>query len=158
MMLKIRAGGNVRSASLESGSMLLLSRTIHFNAAHRLFRRDRSDEWNRQTYGAASNLAGYGHNYALEVSVAGEPDPENGMVINLHDLDRVLKEEVDRPLDHRNLNEEIPEFQDTIPTAENLARWIWDHVAARLAREAWPCRLAALTLTLTPGFRVELKD
>ena len=136
--------------------MLLLSRTIHFNAAHRLFRRDRSDEWNRATYGAASNKSGYGHNYALELSVAGEPDPENGMVVNLVDLDRILREEVDRPLDHRHLNEEIPEFRDTVPTAENLAHWIWDRVAARLVREGWPCRVAALTLTVTPTFRVEL--
>ena len=137
--------------------MLLISRTIHFNAAHRLFRRDRSDEWNRATYGAASNAAGYGHNYALELSVAGEIDAESGMVVNLVDLDRILKEEVDRPLDHRNLNEEIPEFRDTVPTAENLARWIWDRVDARLAREGWPCRVAALTLTVTPTFRVELR-
>lgn len=136
--------------------MLLISRTIHFNAAHRLFRRDRPDEWNRATYGAASNLAGYGHNYALEVALAGEPDAENGMVVNLIELDRVLKEEVDRPLDHRNLNEEIPEFRDTVPTAENLAAWIWRRVSARIAREGWPCRVAALTLTATPTFRVEL--
>ena len=136
--------------------MLLLSRTIHFNAAHRLFRRDRSDEWNRATYGAASNAAGYGHNYALEVAVAGEPDPSTGMVINLIDLDRVLKEEVDRPLDHRNLNEEIPEFRDVVPTAENLAAWIWRRVDARIRREGWPCRIASLTLTITPTFRVAL--
>ena len=136
--------------------MLLLSRTIHFNAAHRLFRRDRSDEWNRATYGAASNPAGYGHNYGLELTVAGEPRPEDGMVVNLLDLDRVLKEEVDRPLDHRNLNEEIPEFRDTVPTAENLARWIWDRVDGRLRRDGWPCHVAALTLTVTPTFRVEL--
>ena len=157
MMLKIRAGGNAGTVSLESPAMLHLSRTIHFNAAHRLFRRDRSEEWNRETYGAASNPAGYGHNYALEISVEGEPDPEHGMVVNLTDLDRLLKEEVDRPLDHRNLNEEIPEFRDTVPTAENLAHWIWDRVDARLRKEAWPCRLAALTLTLTPGFKVELR-
>lgn len=136
--------------------MLLLSRTIHFNAAHRLFRRDRSDEWNRATYGAASNPAGYGHNYSLEVAVAGEPDPENGMVLNLVDLDRILKEEVDRPLDHRNLNEEIPEFRDTVPTAENLALWIWDRVDARLVREGGACRIASVTLGVTPNFRVEL--
>lgn len=136
--------------------MLLISRTLHFNAAHRLFRRDRSDEWNRATYGAASNAAGYGHNYALEVAVAGEPDPGTGMVINLIDLDRVLKEEVDRPLDHRNLNEEIPEFRDVVPTAENLAAWIWRRVDARIRREGWPCRVASLTLTLTPAFRVDL--
>ena len=136
--------------------MLLISRTIHFNAAHRLFRRDRPDEWNRATYGAASNPAGYGHNYALEVAVEGEPDAGNGMVINLIDLDRVLKEEVDRPLDHRNLNEEIPGFRDTVPTAENLARWVWDRVDARIRKEGWPCRVAALTLTVTPTFRVQL--
>lgn len=136
--------------------MLLLSRTIHFNAAHRLFRRDRSDEWNRATYGAASNPAGYGHNYALEVAVAGEPDPESGMVLNLVDLDRILKEEVDRPLDHRNLNEEIPEFRDVVPTAENLARWIRDRVDARLVRDGCRCRVASVVLTVTPTFSVEL--
>ena len=156
-MLKEGAGGNAGPPPLESRPMLLISRTIHFNAAHRLFRRDRPDEWNRATYGAASNPAGYGHNYGLEVSVAGDPAAEDGMVINLLDLDRVLKEEVDRPLDHRNLNEEIPEFRDTVPTAENLASWIWQRVDARLRKEGWPCRIAALTLTVTPTFRVELR-
>ena len=136
---------------------LLLSRTIHFNAAHRLHRADRSEEWNRATYGPGANAASYGHNYALELFVAGEPDAENGMIVNLTDLDRVLKEEVDRPLDHRNLNEEIPEFRDTVPTAENLASWIWQRVDARLRKEGWPCRIAALTLTVTPTFRVELR-
>ncbi len=155
-MFEVRTGGNVFPPTLESRPMILLSRTIHFNAAHRLFRRDRSDEWNRATYGAASNPSGYGHNYALEVAVDGAIDPEDGMVLNLVDLDRILKEEVDRPLDHRNLNEEIPEFRDVVPTAENLARWIWDRVDARLARDGRPCRVARLTLTVTPTFRVEL--
>ncbi len=155
-MFEVRTGGNVLRATLESRPMILLSRTIHFNAAHRLFRRDRSDEWNRATYGAASNPSGYGHNYALEVAVAGEIDSEDGMVLNLVDLDRILKEEVDRPLDHRNLNEEIPEFRETVPTAENLARWIWDRVDARLVRDGCRCRVASLVLTVTPTFRVEL--
>ena len=136
--------------------MLLLSRTIHFNAAHRLFNRARSEEWNRATYREASNPAGYGHNYTLEVSVAGAPDPDSAMIVNLTDLDRLLREEVDRPLDHRNLNEEIPEFQTRVPTAENLARWIWDRVSARIEKERWPCRLASLKLTVTPTFSVEL--
>jgi 6-pyruvoyltetrahydropterin/6-carboxytetrahydropterin synthase len=156
MMFEVRTGGNVFPPTLESLPMILLSRTIHFNAAHRLFRRDRSEEWNRATYGAASNPSGYGHNYALEVAVAGEIDSEDGMVLNLVDLDRILKEEVDRPLDHRNLNEEIPEFREVVPTAENLARWIWDRVDARLVRDGRPCRVARLTLTVTPTFRVEL--
>jgi 6-pyruvoyltetrahydropterin/6-carboxytetrahydropterin synthase len=136
--------------------MVLLSRTIHFNAAHRLFNPGKSEEWNRATYGDSANAAGYGHNYALEVSVAGEADAGTGMLVNLTDLDRILKEEVDRPLDHRNLNAEIPEFAKTVPTAENLARWIWDRVAARIAKEGWPCRLHTLRLTVTPNFSVEL--
>ena len=136
--------------------MLLLSRTIHFNAAHRLFNPARSEEWNRATYGDASNPAGYGHNYTLEVSVAGAADADSSMIVNLTDLDRILKEEVDRPLDHRNLNYEIPEFATRVPTAENLARWIWDRVDTRVKKEGWPCRLATLKLTITPNFSVEL--
>ncbi len=137
---------------------LLLSRTIHFNAAHRLSRKDRPEEWNRATYGAFANPASYGHNYALEVSVCGEPGPEDGMIVNITDLDRILKEEVDRPLDHRNLNEEVEGFETIAPTAENVAHWIWDRVAGRIEREGWPCRLATLSLRVTPTFAVELVD
>jgi len=136
--------------------MLLLSRTIHFNAAHRLRNAGKSDEWNRATYGDAANPAGYSHNYSLEVSVAGTADAEDGMIVNITDLDRLLKEEVDRPLDHRHLNHEIPEFSTTVPTAENQALRIWKRVAERLAKEAWPCTLAALRLEVTPAFSVEL--
>lgn len=136
--------------------MLLLSRTIHFNAAHRLFRKDRSEDWNSSTYGEAANPAGYGHNYALEVAVAGAPDAESSMIVNLTDLDRILKEEVDAPLDHRNLNAEVPEFQSAVPTAENLALWIWRRVERRIERDGWPCRLAMLRLVVTPVFSVEL--
>lgn len=136
--------------------VICLSRTIHFNAAHRLWNPARSEAWNRETYGDAASPSGYGHNYQLEVSVAGSVDAEDGMIVNLTDLDRILKEEVDRPLDHHHLNAEIPEFARTVPTAENLARWIWDRVAARIAAEGWPCRLAALTLRVTPSFAVEL--
>ncbi len=137
--------------------MISLSRTIHFNAAHRLWNPEKSEAWNRETYGDATSPSGYGHNYVLEVSVAGPVDAEDGMIVNLSDLDRILKEEVDRPLDHRHLNAEIPEFARTVPTAENLARWIWDRVAARIAREGWRCQLVSLTLRVTPSFAVELE-
>ncbi len=137
--------------------MISLSRTIHFNAAHRLWNPAKSEAWNRETYGDAASPSGYGHNYELEVSVAGPVGAEDGLIVNLTDLDRVLKEEVDRPLDHHHLNAEIPEFARTVPTAENLARWIWDRVAARIAAEGWPCRLASLTLRVTPSFAVELE-
>jgi 6-pyruvoyltetrahydropterin/6-carboxytetrahydropterin synthase len=136
--------------------LLLLTRTIHFNAAHRLFNPARSEEWNVATFGPGANAAGYGHNYSLEIAVAGNPDPASGMIVNLTDLDRILKEEVDRPLDHRHLNAEIPEFQTTVPTAENLAVWIWRRVEARLAKDEWPCQLRSLVLRVTPTFSVEL--
>src|SRR5260370_1104115 len=94
-------------------------------------------EKNRAIYGP-EGPHGYGHNDALEVAVEGEIDPETAMVVNLTDLDRILKEEVDAPLDHRNLNRDVPEFANLPPTAENLAAWIWRRVSARIPRDAWP--------------------
>lgn len=136
--------------------MIRLSRTIHFNAGRSLWRADWPPERNRAVYGD-EGPHGYGHNYELEVAVEGQIDPETAMVVNLTDLDRVLKEEVDRPLDHRHLNRDVAEFASTPPTAENLAVWIWRRVAGRIAREAWPCRLAFLRLRLTPDFAVEIE-
>jgi 6-pyruvoyl-tetrahydropterin synthase len=80
------------------------------------------------------------------------------MVVTQTDLDRVLKEEVDAPLDHRNLNRDEPDFATVPPTAENLAVWIWRRVSARIEREQWPCRLAHLELRLTPDFAVEIEE
>jgi 6-pyruvoyltetrahydropterin/6-carboxytetrahydropterin synthase len=136
--------------------LLLLTRTIHFNAAHRLWNPAKSEEWNYATFGPGANLAGYGHNYSLEIAVAGTANADTGMIVNLTDLDRILKEEVDRPLDHRHLNNEVAEFRDTVPTAENLALWIWRRVEARLTTDGWPCRLSSLVLKVTPTFSVEL--
>jgi 6-pyruvoyltetrahydropterin/6-carboxytetrahydropterin synthase len=133
-----------------------LSRTIHFNAGRSLWRSDWPEEKNRAVYGD-EGPHGYGHNYELEVAVVGDVDPETGMVVNLTDLDRVLKDEVDRPLDHRNLNQDVPELAVS-PTAERLARWIWERVAARIGREGWKCRLSHLRLRLTPDFAVEIEE
>ena len=136
--------------------MIRLARTIHFNAGRSLWRREWTAEKNRAIYGE-EGPHGYGHNYTLEVAVEGEVDPQTAMVVNLTDLDRVLKEEVDAPLDHRNLNHDVPEFSETPPTAENVAAWVWKRVAARIASEGWPCRLVHLRLTLEPGFAVEIE-
>jgi 6-pyruvoyltetrahydropterin/6-carboxytetrahydropterin synthase len=137
--------------------MIRLSRRIDFNAGRSLWRPDWPPEKNHAVYGD-EGPHGYGHNYELEVAVAGEVDPETSMVVNLTDLDRILKEEVDRPLDHRNLNRDVPEFAKTAPTAENLAVWIWKRVSARIARENWPCRIVHLRLKPTPGFWVEIEE
>lgn len=137
--------------------MIRLSRTIHFNAGRSLWRKDWTSEKNRALYGEESPH-GYGHNFALEVAVEGRLDPESAMVVNLTDLDRILKEEVDAPLDHKNLNHDVPGFEKLPPTAENIAAWIWRRVSARIEREGWPCRLAHLRLTLTPDFAVEIEE
>jgi 6-pyruvoyltetrahydropterin/6-carboxytetrahydropterin synthase len=137
--------------------MLLLSRTMHFNAGRSLWRSDWTPERNRQVYGE-EGPHGYGHNYELEVAVEGEVDPETAMVVNLTDLDRILRDEVDGPLDHRNLNLDVPEFAAASPTAERLAAWIWERVGARIQREGWPCRLSRLRLKLEPGFAVEIEN
>ena len=136
--------------------MIRLSRTIHFNAGRSLWRADWPRERNLAVYGD-EGPHGYGHNYELEVSVEGAVDPETAMVVNLTDLDRILKEEVDRPLDHRQLNRDVPEFASTPPTAENVAAWIWKRVGERIEREKWPCRIVHLRLRLTPHFAVEIE-
>ena len=136
--------------------MIRLSRTVHFNAARSLWRSEWSPEKNRSVYGDESPH-GYGHNFELEVSVEGPIDVESSMVVNLTDLDRVLKEEVDTPLDHKNLNRDVPDFSRVPPTAENVAVWIWKRVSSRIGREGWPCRLAHLRLRLTPDFAVEIE-
>jgi 6-pyruvoyltetrahydropterin/6-carboxytetrahydropterin synthase len=136
--------------------VIRLSRTIHFNAGRSLWRKDWPAERNRAVYGDESPH-GYGHNFTLDVAVEGPIDPESSMVVNLTDLDRVLKEEVDAPLDHRNLNRDVPGFDSLPPTAENVALWIWRRLSARIEREGWPCRLAHLRLRLTPDFAVEIE-
>ena len=137
--------------------MLLLSRTMHFNAGRSLWRSDWTPERNREVYGE-EGPHGYGHNYELEVAVEGRVDPGTSMVVNLTDLDRILRDEVDGPLDHRNLNLDVPEFAAVSPTAERLAAWIWERVGARIRREGWPCRLSRLRLKLEPGFAVEIEN
>jgi 6-pyruvoyltetrahydropterin/6-carboxytetrahydropterin synthase len=136
--------------------VIRLSRQIEFNASRRLWRDDWTPDENRAAYGEESPH-GYGHNYRLEIEVEGEIDPEKAMVVNLTDLDRVLKEEVDRPLDHKNLNLDVPEFREVVPTFENLARWIWGRVSARIERERWPCRLSKLVLSPAPDLSIEIE-
>ena len=136
--------------------MIRLSRTLHFNAGRSLWRRDWSEEKNRAVYGE-EGPHGFGHNFRLDVSVEGPLDPESAIVINLTDLDRILKEEVDGPLDHRNLNADVPDFAGVPPTAENLAVWIWRRMENRIEQEGWKCRLAGLHLQVTPDFAVEIE-
>lgn len=111
---------------------LTVFRKAHFNAAHRLFVKEWSDEKNRAFFGKCSNPNFHGHNYELEVGVTGELDPKTGYLIDLDFLKTIIKEEVEDPFDHKNLNVEVDEFKKINPTVENIAIVIWDKLRKRL--------------------------
>lgn len=110
-------------------------RKAHFNAAHRIFNPTWSDEKNAEVFGKCSNPRYHGHNYELEVKVSGEVDPETGYLIDLKDLKDIIKEEVEDRMDHKNLNEEVAEFKDLIPTAEHITYVIYKLIRKRLGKE-----------------------
>jgi 6-pyruvoyltetrahydropterin/6-carboxytetrahydropterin synthase len=103
-----------------------------FNAAHRLFNPSFDDAKNEAIFGKCNNLNYHGHNYALLVCLDGPIDPETGYVIDLKILSDILDEEVKEPFDHRNLNLDCPEFENLIPTAENITLVIWNKLRKRL--------------------------
>ena len=114
--------------------MAYLTRRVTFSAAHRYHRADWSEDRNLAVFGACANAHGHGHNYALETTVAGPIDPETGFAVDLGVLDRILREEIVAPLDHRHINHDVPAFGPggLIPSTENLAAWAWPRIAARL--------------------------
>ncbi|HVR74939.1 MAG TPA: 6-carboxytetrahydropterin synthase [Planctomycetota bacterium] len=119
-----------------SGSRpVYVTRKARFSAAVRHSNPAWSEERNRKVFGACANPFGHGHNYEVEVTVGGEVDRETGMVLNLKEIDAVLQEEVVSRMDHRHLNEELPEWRTRIPTTENLAIAIWERIEHRLSRQ-----------------------
>ena len=109
-----------------------VTRRMTFSAGHRLHNDALSAEENRLLYGKCCNPNGHGHNFTVEVTVAGEIDPRTGMVFNLRDLKKVMTEVVEDGLDHKNLNLDVPAFKGVIPTAENIAVVLWGLLAGRL--------------------------
>lgn len=103
-----------------------LTRRSHFCAAHRLHSPHFSDEENKRIYGKCNNKYGHGHNYYLEVTLEGEPDPQTGMVMNLKDLDEIIEREVVEKMDHHHLDLDVPPTQGIITTVENLVVVIWN--------------------------------
>ncbi|MEX0780375.1 MAG: 6-carboxytetrahydropterin synthase [Balneolales bacterium] len=100
--------------------MIHVTRTEKFNAAHRLHNPQKSDEWNLAVYGVCNHSNWHGHNYTIEVTVSGEPDPETGYVIDLGKLKQVIRDRITSKCDHRNLNLDVEFLQDIIPSTENL--------------------------------------
>ena len=109
-----------------------ISRKAHFNAAHRLFRKDWSDAQNISVFGKCSNPHYHGHNYELIAHITGEIDIETGYVMDMKVLKDLIKEKIEDEFDHKNLNEEVPEFIDLIPTAENMAVVIYQKLVPHL--------------------------
>ena len=101
-------------------------RKEHFNAAHRLYCADWSEQKNKEVFGACSNANYHGHNYELIVQVNGVPDPITGFVIDTKEISRIVQEEVIARFDHKNLNLDVPEFKSMNPTAENIVKVIYD--------------------------------
>ena len=107
-------------------------RRVNFNAAHRLYRKDWSDEKNDAVFGKCNNPNFHGHNYIMEVWIEGDIDPETGYVIDLKILKDIIKEEIVERFDHRNLNLDCPEFENLIPTAENIILVSWNLLRSKL--------------------------
>jgi 6-pyruvoyltetrahydropterin/6-carboxytetrahydropterin synthase len=126
---------------------------MEFSASHRLWRADWDEARNREVFGPQAGLKEYGHNYALEVTLRGEVDPQTGMVMDLKELRDLLEREVGQRFDHRNLNKDTPYFRDRAPTAENLARVVFD-----LLDKALPGRLLeGVRLAPTEDLWVEVR-
>ena len=109
-----------------------VNRKAHFNAAHRLHRKDWSDEKNEAVFGKCSNPHYHGHNYELIVSVTGEINPETGFVIDMKYLKELIAEEIETAFDHKNLNIEVEDFKNLNPTAENISIVIWEKLRKKL--------------------------
>lgn len=103
-----------------------VSRKAHFNAAHRLFRKDWTKDQNDAVFGKCNNPNYHGHNYDLTVSVTGEIDPETGFVMDVKILSDLIKEHIENAFDHKNLNLDCIEFENLNPTAENISVVIWN--------------------------------
>ena len=114
---------------------MLITRKIEFSASHCLRNKLFTDEENVRIYGREANPNGHGHNYIVEVTLAGAPDPVTGMVMDLKELKDILNREISEPFDHRYLNYEVPPFGDVIPTAENVAVEIWRRLDRSVQRD-----------------------
>lgn len=112
--------------------MIFITRRERFNAAHRLFRKDFSDEKNLEIFGKCSNPNWHGHNYELFVTIKGEIDPETGFLLNLKQLSKLIKERIIEKIDHKNINIEVDFMKGKFASTEVLAVSIWEQIEAEI--------------------------
>ncbi|HEY3624848.1 MAG TPA: 6-carboxytetrahydropterin synthase [Terracidiphilus sp.] len=136
--------------------MVFLTRRATFSASHYYWNDAWPAEKNQHVFGRCANRNGHGHNYTLEVTVAGKPDPVTGFVIDLKWLKDVMEREVLSAYDHRHLNFEVPEFAGKIPTTENIAIAIWDRLEPAVTA-AGGARLDRVRVYETPEIFAEFR-
>lgn len=141
--------------------MIYLTRRAVFAASHYYWNEIWTEEKNREVFGRCANRNGHGHNYTLEVTVAGEPDPVTGFVVDLKWLKDVIEKEVLSAYDHRHLNHEVPEFKTVIPTTENIAIAAWRRLEAAIengkGRTAGSAKLSRVRVYETPEIFAEYR-
>jgi len=136
--------------------MIFLTRRATFSASHYYWNPEWTEEKNRAVFGRCANRNGHGHNYTLEVTVAGEPDAVTGFVVDLKWLKDVIEERIMSAWDHRHLNLEVPEFASTIPTTENIAIAAWRRLEPAIAA-AQGARLSRIRVYETPEIFAEYR-
>lgn len=119
---------NVSTVSSERCRIGYVTRVQSFSACHRLHSKALSDEENKRIFGKCNNPNGHGHNYNVEITVRGKIDPATGMVLNITDLKEYIEMAIMEPLDHKNLDKDVPYFADVVSTTENVAVFIWDNL------------------------------
>ena len=135
---------------------MLITRRAEFSASHVCRVESLSDSENRDLFGEEANPNGHGHNYVLEVSVEGEPDPVTGMIIDLKELKDMIEEKVAGPMDHRFLNHEVEPFDKVVPTTANVAKEIWRRLDSALSGRFGNANLARIRLFEGPDLYVDI--
>jgi 6-pyruvoyltetrahydropterin/6-carboxytetrahydropterin synthase len=133
---------------------MFVTRRAEFSASHVCRLDSLSESENQEIFGPAANLHGHGHNYVVEVTLEGDPDPITGMVIDLKNLKQLLQDEILTPMDHRFLNHEVKPFDVVIPTTENIAREIWRRLEVQTSK--MNASLARVRLFETPDLYVDI--
>ncbi|MFM2226026.1 MAG: hypothetical protein RJA07_2228 [Bacteroidota bacterium] len=131
--------------------MFYLTRREHFNAAHKLHNANWSDEKNLEIFGGCANPNWHGHNYVLYVTVKGTIDADLGYVVNMKEISSLIKEHILEKVDHKNLNLDVDFLKDTIPSAENFAKAIWQQLQPHIKN----CTLHCIKLHETENIYVE---
>ncbi|KAG8230147.1 hypothetical protein J437_LFUL010398 [Ladona fulva] len=117
---------------MSSGPAAYLTRRETFSACHRLHSKHLSSEQNKEIYGKCNNFHGHGHNYTVEVTLKGPIHPETGMVMNINDLKVYMDNAIMKPMDHKNLDKDVPYFSDVVSTTENVAVFVWKNLVKEL--------------------------